>query len=788
MPNNPRSYRLVTCALLLALLLGAFLPLQAAFAQEEPPPAEIENDEGGPVVITGEVNYTNPLFTLGVAAPMIILEDQAGFVDRNKGFIFPPESQTIGQITSDFYTPPFAYSLSLPIEPQGSLRDVDQDGDEDEGVMVFAIAYWTNTWGDPFLEVRDMSGGGWSSAYASTRVSEDWETQYEYIGGTILVYARDDQQGFPSGFGPDNLLFTEDDPIVTLPQGYTLVNMDTDPFTFSREREAVVDLIEPEGTALADYSALGYAEAFDSLIEQLRTDYAFTEFKEIDWDALHAEFRPRFEQAEETGDVGAYFTALTEFSWQIPDGHINAGTPLDAAFQEAISGGIGLALRDLDDGRVVVTYLVAGGPAEEAGIELEAEVTEINGMPVDEWVEQTVAWSAPFSTEHFERLQKLRYAVRAPLGSDFEITYQNPGDDEPTTVTLATSSEIESFSVTSFFGSTTGLELPVEYRPLEESGYMYSAIFSFADNDLLSIQLWERMIRALNEQGVPGLVIDMRQNGGGNGFLADQMAAYFFQEEHILGNTGYYDEATDEFQFDEDRVDRFYLPDEDLRYNGRVAVLVGPNCASACEFFTYAMTVDDRAAIVGFYPTAGLGGSIEDIAMPEGIFFRMTIGRAVDAEGNIHIEGQGVAPTVRVPQAIETLITQPGEDPVLDAAIAWLDDATTIEVEDGGEIALGDTVEGEFSDGERVAYTLDVEGGDVIDITLTGADDEELDTVLRLYLEDELVFVQDDSDAGGPNAEILALEIPADLTLTIEAATAGDSLAGAFFLSVLESR
>src|SRR5574341_550067 len=29
------------------------------------PPAEIQNDEGGPVTITGEVTYTNPFFTAG---------------------------------------------------------------------------------------------------------------------------------------------------------------------------------------------------------------------------------------------------------------------------------------------------------------------------------------------------------------------------------------------------------------------------------------------------------------------------------------------------------------------------------------------------------------------------------------------------------------------------------------------------------------------------------------------------------------------------------------------------
>ena len=147
-------------ALLLTLIgLGLPTPMQA-----QTPPAPITNDEGGPVLLTGKVTYTNPFFTIGVAAPLIVLEDQAGFIDRDPGFIIPPESQTLGQITSDFLDSPFTYSLALPIEPQGTQRDVDQDQTEDAGVMVFAVAYWNNKFGDPFLEERDLFGGGWSTA------------------------------------------------------------------------------------------------------------------------------------------------------------------------------------------------------------------------------------------------------------------------------------------------------------------------------------------------------------------------------------------------------------------------------------------------------------------------------------------------------------------------------------------------------------------------------------------------------------------------------------------------
>jgi C-terminal processing protease CtpA/Prc len=228
------------------------------------------------------------------------------------------------------------------------------------------------------------------------------------------------------------------------------------------------------------------------------------------------------------------------------------------------------------------------------------------------------------------------------------------------------------FELDSYFStneSTTGYELPVEYEVLP-SGYVLVRIWSFFDNDLLTVQLWERLMIALRDNNAPGLIIDLRSNGGGSGFLADQMAAYFFNEPLILGGTAFFDKSTGRFFQDTNRLERFYLPPEELRYNGPVAVIIGPNCASACEFFAYDMTLQNRATIVGHYPTSGLGGGISDFAMPEGLFVRFTIGRAVDADGNIHIEGIGVAPTLRVPVDEAALFGE--SDVLIDAAVAAL--------------------------------------------------------------------------------------------------------------------
>ncbi|MEO1286512.1 MAG: S41 family peptidase [Chloroflexota bacterium] len=657
--------------LMLLMLLLSMVSIAVTALDEDIPPAPIANDEGGVQVVRGESFYTNPFFTASADDGFIILEDQTGFVTRDFDYVFPLESQVFAQITSSIFESPFSYVLQLPVAPQAPLNDVDNDGEEDIGVQIYQVAYWSNTYGDIYLEERD--GRGWSGSNNSVITeSEPPERIAEYIGGNILIYAPVAGQAFPSGFGDDDALFTEDDPLVIIPQGWTLVNMDTETFTFDRSREVDVPLLEAEGAALDDFSELSYTEAWDAMIEKMKDEYAFTEFAGFDWDEISAEFRPRIEEAEANEDPEAYYYAMWDFTVAIGDRHHNSNAVnfLIADFQEITGGGLGIAIRELTDGRVIVNFLLEDGPADEAGVELGAEIVAIDGVPIMEAVANTRAWSEPFNTEHVRTLQRLRYVVRFPLGTEVELTFVNPDGDEQTE-TMEVINERESFNFSSFNRDLSTTRLPVMWEII--NGTMVVEISGFADDPRLTIELWERMMVDALQQQVAGVVIDMRNNSGGFLGLAYNMAAYFFDEEFELGNTSRYNENIDGFYTDDRFTSTFRLPEESLRFGGPVAVLIGPNCFSACEFFSYAMTVDNRADIVGQYPTIGGGGSTEVFLMPDGLSMQTTIGRAVDADGEIHIQNQGVAPTVLVPVDEDTLgltdVTYINNDPILDTAI-----------------------------------------------------------------------------------------------------------------------
>jgi carboxyl-terminal processing protease len=201
---------------------------------------------------------------------------------------------------------------------------------------------------------------------------------------------------------------------------------------------------------------------------------------------------------------------------------------------------------------------------------------------------------------------------------------------------------------------------------LEDSGLGYLKISTFSDDYNLLASSWDNYIRRLNENEVPGLIIDLRDNSGGAMDLALSFAGYFFDEEIPLYDGYYYSDESGKFESDESPAIMNPAP---FQFDGPVAVLVRPYCVSACEGFAYALTQDDRSIIVGSFPTAGAFGEVGrgQYNMPDELSMQFPTGRPLSPEGEVLIEGVGVIPDVTVPVTAEGALGQ--GDPVLEAAV-----------------------------------------------------------------------------------------------------------------------
>jgi S1-C subfamily serine protease len=100
---------------------------------------------------------------------------------------------------------------------------------------------------------------------------------------------------------------------------------------------------------------------------------------------------------EQANDRSGYLRALRDFSFEIPDGHIQ-GPVLTSETRTLTDGGIGLTLAELDDGAIIAAYLSPAGPAASAGMRLGDTILTINEQPVAEFVSTIIPWNGPFSS------------------------------------------------------------------------------------------------------------------------------------------------------------------------------------------------------------------------------------------------------------------------------------------------------------------------------------------------------------------------------------------------------
>ena len=275
-----------------------------------------------PARLVGSLDYTDFAIPVIVKDPAPTLLDMVHVVQRDGTQFAPIDSQILGYMTTPVAPPPLGYAFDLPIAPNGTLLDVDNDGEQDTGVQIFSAMVGANINPGSHLEQLDQAGD--LSSYLTDPATG------EITEGSLLIYAPDDKQGFPSGFGDDGLLFTEDDPAVALPQGYTVVHFGPDGFTFDRSTDANSTCSRIPESDSPDFSQQGIVESYNSLIDHLAQRYSFTDLRKLDWEAIRAEFLPQVEEAEQAaaadpntgGAIYAY--VLHQVAQKVKDAHVMA--------------------------------------------------------------------------------------------------------------------------------------------------------------------------------------------------------------------------------------------------------------------------------------------------------------------------------------------------------------------------------------------------------------------------------------------------------------------------------
>jgi C-terminal processing protease CtpA/Prc len=640
----------------LGILCGAcaFLPVKNSAeitstpTLEPAPPSEkitLKKLDFGVTTLTGDIEYLTDL-EYGEYYPtsVIMLQDASHLIANERTSPAPAAAQVLGNITpkganiSEF-------SLLLPAQPKGTFHDLDNNGRNDKGVQVFYVSLEIERGGSPYFTNYD----DWSN-YFSSLVFED-KAATRIINGYFLVWAEDDTQSFPSDFGEDGILFTEDDPTKKVKQGFTVIDLDFTPFSFLHYREESITLVQQEMDSTRDLSEMTYSEAFNTVYNEMQTYYAFygESEKTPNLEEVYAEIFPSIQEAEQNSDANAYYETLESFASVFNDNHISV-YQYEHVYNDSgkYYNGHGFMVEEVPDGEFIVSYLDNDCDSLSYGIRLGDKLVSIGGKPVETILAEEAVSFGSYSREAIKREQQITMLTREETGNvqqfEFEIS-----DGSKVNVSSEAYWDNHSYFYGKYFG--TYIQWPVQYDVLE-SGYGYISIVSNNAEEAFIRNILENALDEMQKAGVPGIIIDLRKNSGGQ-FI--KFAEYFLDEPQKIANLVYpgkTDINNEDLQYE------VWLHPYDHRYHfNDIAVLIGPECVSACEMEAFAFSKLPDVKMIGSEPTAGAVSLIYGNAyqLPEGIDFNYPIARFVNDEGETILEGQGVAPAIVFPKSMGTI-------------------------------------------------------------------------------------------------------------------------------------
>lgn len=435
-----------------------------------------------------------------------------------------------------------------------------------------------------------------------------------------------------------------------------------------------------------DFSRLTWTQAFVKMNETMSNRYAFTEWKNIRWQALCDKYLPQIESAQSEDSYEDYYIALRAYINEIPDGHVKMS--IDAEIEDKyLGGGFGLAVAQLDDGKVIVTWIDPCGPAQNTGLQVGDEIVEWNGHPIADAVKNvSTVFTGTSATDEILKQKQLTYLVRAPLGTEVKITLS---DSRSVMMTAYDDNKISlkknyPYSVVSdklrdmVLGNENSDPEPegVAEKKMLDGNILYIKLWALIDLDLKqtgkpvsTLELMREAIAYANENRCDGLILDIRNNVGGLDEMVAEILGLFYSEKTLYEYQKY---------GDSENSTALYIEPEAQRFNGKIISLINSKCISSGEGVALGIKNLANGETLGFYGTNGsFGMAGAKIKMPGGIIIDYPYGQSLDKDKKIQLDSRdgvgGVSPSIRIPMTAKNAIRiAHGEDVELEEAIRIL--------------------------------------------------------------------------------------------------------------------
>jgi carboxyl-terminal processing protease len=362
-----------------------------------------------------------------------------------------------------------------------------------------------------------------------------------------------------------------------------------------------------------------------------------------------------FERLKNKFNEEERFNLLVNTITTTMDPHTTFFPPVEKRyFDEQMSGrffGIGASLRP-DDGTIKIATIVAGSPAWKSQQITVGDIVLKVGQGAEEPTDLT-----GFDTEDAVKL------IRGKKGTEVRLTLKKV-DGSIKVVTMIREEIVteETFARSVIINENN-----------KKIGYIFLPEF-YADwerpNGARCAIDVSREIIKLKEQGIDGIIMDLRNNGGGSLYDVVQMVGFFIEDGPIV-------------QVKDREGNPNVLRDRDrsVLYDGPLAVMVNEFSASASEIFAAAIQDYKRGVIIGSSSTYGKGTVQRNIGLDGTATGPMTALNATEQLGTVKLTLQkfyringgstqlrGVVPDIVIPDQYEYLKYREKDNP---DALPW---------------------------------------------------------------------------------------------------------------------
>ena len=441
---------------------------------------------------------------------------------------------------------------------------------------------------------------------------------------------------------------------------FALQQLETEP-DFSVEEEYVFDREElPWAKTTEELDEIWRKRVKNDALSLALADKEWPEIQEV-LDKRYSRFLKRMDQVK-SDDV--FETFMNAFAHTL-DPHSSYLSPRNSEeyrIQMSLSYfGIGASLQ-IEDDYVMVINIIPGGPAAIDGVLQPKDKITAVGQGEDGEMVDVIGW----------RLDDVVQLIRGPADTVVRLQVMPagalPGAEEKVLALTRNQVKLEEQAAKSEI-----ITVPREGRDWSigvinvPSFYRDYRALSNGDKDYTSTTKdVKQLIGELEEQGIDGLIIDLRDNGGGHLTEATALSGLFIDNGPVV-----------QLRNSNGRISRLDDPDPVPRvaYTGPLAVLVNRYSASASEIFAAAIQDYARGVIIG-QQTFGKG-TVQNLYSLDQYVRRpddeglgqltLTIGKYYRVTGE-STQHRGVDPDISLPSHIDETVV--GES-VRDSALPW---------------------------------------------------------------------------------------------------------------------